>query len=596
MDPCPDYDAQAQTVTALTIFRFDHNADSFQQLTVGEGWSHAAGAMQRTNDDFAGSAVAICTMRKRAITIKMDIMSRRQAKTASFQLSIAGTTYVLAEFPGLESLDPFTGMLVNRGNIFYLNGASGNKWEMVLGIDTYTKNWNRDWSIQIPGLSIGIPLELSFLHGRSTPGDGAASDVAVDNVYITGGLCGSDDTWANLGRCVCDPRQPTAVAAMGRVTDALLAMGGDLRIGCQDCEPGYIGVRGQCTQCASGKQPNVWLSGCVDCMPGFAGIDGFCHDCGPGEEPIEGPDGIVGAFTQCKRCAAGKYKVTGFTECYPCWQGSTALESRLWCQCPFGFTTIDEVPVGCGEKGDDRHPVDPGRESFLLSLPYDFPVLIRCALGCRLQPYSIRGSGPYTQDSHICAAATHATGENGGYFEYRNIAPRTSWVATTVQARETGYIMTGGIADTEPAQSGFSVRIPPRIEQACIDLDECDTNNGGCDVLTKCTNMAPGRSCGGCPNGYAGPLPGGGWAMDGNTTCIPIPKEGDQEMLLPEMTLDIQASGAVLIEGSKERERFQRQFILDVAEALGVKPEDVLITDIGLALRRLQLALEDSCE
>jgi hypothetical protein len=201
-------------------------------------------------------------------------------------------------------------MLINRGNVFYLNGASGNKRELVLGIDTYTRNWNRDWEITISGLSIGIPLEMSFLHGRSTEGDGAASDVAVDNLYVTGGLCGSDDTWANLGRCVCDPRQPTELAAMGRVTDKLLAMGGDLRIGCQDCEPGYIGVRGQCSQCASGKMPNHLLSGCVDCMPGFAGIDGFCHDCGPGEEPIEGPDGVAGAFTQCKRCAAGKYKVT----------------------------------------------------------------------------------------------------------------------------------------------------------------------------------------------------------------------------------------------------------------------------------------------
>eukprot|EP01046_Picozoa_sp_COSAG06_P009822 COSAG06_NODE_520_length_14748_cov_4.841423_2_plen_4490_part_00 len=581
--PCEDADPCPSDGQPMTVFRFDHDVDSFQQRVDGvTGWSHAGGAMQRTDDLTSGAAIASCVFRKSTTTIKMDLMSRRQTKTSSFQIAINGVTYILAELPGLDTVNPMTGMMVTRGNIFALNGASSNKNELVLGIDTYTRTWNRDWTITIPGLSVGIPLDMVFTHGRSTEGDDPSSDVAVDNIYVTGGVCGSDDTWANLGRCVCDPRSPTSVAAMGRVTDKLLAMGGDLRIGCQDCPLGYIGVRGQCKQCESGKMPNHLLSACIDCMPGFAGIDGFCHDCGPGEEPIGGPDGVPGAMTQCKRCAAGKYKVSGFTECYPCWEGSVALESRLWCQCPAGFTTIDEVPVSCDARGDDRHSVDPGRESFLMSLAYDFPVLIRCDLGCRLEPYVIRGSGPYTQDSSICAAATHATGENGGYFEYRNVAPRTGWESTT-----SAYITTQAVSDAVPVQRGFSVRIPPRIEQACIDLDECETDNGGCDVLTTCTNMAPGRSCGGCPNGYAGPLPRAGWAMSGNTTCIPIPKEGDQEMLLPELSLDIQASGAVMIEESKERLRFEKQLIVDVSTALDVKSSDVIFTSVGPALRRL---------
>ena len=576
-DPCP-VDGQP-----MTVFRFDHDVSSFQQHVDGTiGWSHAGGAMQRTDDLTSGAAIASCVFRKSTITITLDIMSRRQTKTSSFQIAINGVTYILAELPGLDTVNPMTGMMVNRGNVFQLNGASSNKNELVLGIDTYTRTWNRNWVISISGLSVGIPLDLAFAHSRSSEGNDPSSDVAVDNVYVTGGVCGSDDTWANLGRCVCDPRSPTALAAMGRVTDKLLAMGGDLRIGCQDCPLGYIGVRGQCKQCESGKMPNHLLSSCIDCMPGFAGIDGFCHDCGPGEEPIEGPDGVPGAMTQCKRCAAGKYKVSGFTECYACWKGSVALENRQWCQCPAGFTTIEEVPVGCSARGIDRHPIDPEREGFLMSLEYDFPVLIRCDLGCRLQPYVIRGSGPYTQDSSICAAATHATGENGGYFEYRNVAPRTGWDSAT-----SSYITSLAVPNSEPAQRGFSVRIPPRIEQACVDLDECEVDNGGCDVLTQCTNMAPGRSCGECPNGYAGPLPRAGWAMSGNTTCIPIPKEGDQEMLLPELSLDIQASGAVLFPESKERARFEKQLVVDVSTALGVKRSDVIFTAVFPAVRRL---------
>jgi hypothetical protein len=39
----------------------------------------------------------------------------------------------------------------------------------------------------------------------------------------------------------------------------------------------------------------------------------------------------------------------------------------------------------------------------------------------------------------------------------------------------------------------------------CTDINECATNNGGCDPLTTCTNTPPGsRTCGACPSGYNG--------------------------------------------------------------------------------------------
>ena len=220
-DPCPD-DGQP-----MTVFRFDHDVSSFQQRTDGTiGWSHAAGAMERTDDLSSGAAIASCVFRKSTITIKLDIMSRRQTKTSSFQIAINGVTYILAELPGLDTVNPMTGIMVNRGNVFELNGASSNKNELVLGIDTYTRTWNRDWVITISGLSVGIPLDMTFAHSRSSEGDAPSSDAAVDNIYVTGGVCGSDDTWANLGRCVCDPRSPTALAAMGRVTGQAACDGG----------------------------------------------------------------------------------------------------------------------------------------------------------------------------------------------------------------------------------------------------------------------------------------------------------------------------------------------------------------------------------
>ncbi len=38
----------------------------------------------------------------------------------------------------------------------------------------------------------------------------------------------------------------------------------------------------------------------------------------------------------------------------------------------------------------------------------------------------------------------------------------------------------------------------------CVDINECLTNNGGCDVLTTCTNTIGSRACGACPSGYSG--------------------------------------------------------------------------------------------
>lgn len=44
-----------------------------------------------------------------------------------------------------------------------------------------------------------------------------------------------------------------------------------------------------------------------------------------------------------------------------------------------------------------------------------------------------------------------------------------------------------------------------------IDINECLNNNGGCDHLTTCINSAGSYSCGACPSGYTG---------TGATSCV----------------------------------------------------------------------------
>jgi hypothetical protein len=48
---------------------------------------------------------------------------------------------------------------------------------------------------------------------------------------------------------------------------------------------------------------------------------------------------------------------------------------------------------------------------------------------------------------------------------------------------------------------------------ACQDINECENGNGGCDVLTMCTNTPGGRTCGQCPDGHQG---------DGYIGCVDV--------------------------------------------------------------------------
>ena len=55
----------------------------------------------------------------------------------------------------------------------------------------------------------------------------------------------------------------------------------------------------------------------------------------------------------------------------------------------------------------------------------------------------------------------------------------------------------GGAAVT--CEAGFEKR-----GSACVDIDECAVNNGGCDKLATCTNTPGSFVCGACPAGYTG--------------------------------------------------------------------------------------------
>jgi hypothetical protein len=89
-----------------------------------------------------------------------------------------------------------------------------------------------------------------------------------------------------------------------------------------------------------------------------------------------------------------------------------------------------------------------------------------------------------------------------------------------VSASETSPgVCTGYCTDESPANATTGEDYTPGIcggaegsgtdctwcgHTAGTEFNECDTDNGGCDLLTSCTNTLGGRDCGDCPAGFTG--------------------------------------------------------------------------------------------
>jgi hypothetical protein len=65
----------------------------------------------------------------------------------------------------------------------------------------------------------------------------------------------------------------------------------------------------------------------------------------------------------------------------------------------------------------------------------------------------------------------------------------------------TACIPMNGNATCGPCPAGY---MQNGMYANCVDVNECLTNNGGCDPLTTCTNTPGGRTCGACPAGMLG--------------------------------------------------------------------------------------------
>ncbi|XP_071564208.1 cartilage oligomeric matrix protein [Temnothorax nylanderi] len=166
----------------------------------------------------------------------------------------------------------------------------------------------------------------------------------------------------------------------------------------------------------------------------------------------------------------------------PCYQGVRCYDdddNGYRCgRCPSGY-------VGDGERCErmrnpcDHHPCHPEVKCY----PTHSPPYFKCG-SC---PLGYVGNGTSCHDANECELA-------------RPCHPGVRCINLHPGYRcdrcPTGY--------TGPMTEGVGVEMARTRKQICQDINECDTNNGGCDPHSECINTEGSYRCGPCRSGYIG--------------------------------------------------------------------------------------------
>ena len=107
----------------------------------------------------------------------------------------------------------------------------------------------------------------------------------------------------------------------------------------------------------------------------------------------------------------------------------------------------------------------------------------------------------------------------------------------------------------------------------CSDIDECATQNGGCDKLTTCTNLGGSRLCGACPSG----LVGNGYA---GCRAKAVDYAGGEASLQPAVSVLARTPQAVTVTGSPAQQAYVANFRADLARVLNLSVADIEVTSI----------------
>ncbi|XP_011136223.1 cartilage oligomeric matrix protein isoform X2 [Harpegnathos saltator] len=231
--------------------------------------------------------------------------------------------------------------------------------------------------------------------------------------------------------------------------------------------------------CAACRTPTVPpptrppTSTCDHNSPCFPGAD--CRDTSRGPQCGPCPPGFTGNGRVCTKI----YVITCIDRpCYPGVQCFNISSGYRCGGCPNGYT-------GNGEKCERRRnpchsqPCHPEVQCY----PIEHQPYYRCG-PC---PRGYVGNGSTCLDinecelSQPCFPGVRCINLHPGY---------------RCDPCPTGYV--------GPFVEGIGVEMARKQKQICRDINECETNNGGCDPYAECVNTEGSYRCGPCRSGYIG--------------------------------------------------------------------------------------------
>ncbi|XP_071121965.1 uncharacterized protein [Mytilus edulis] len=331
--------------------------------------------------------------------------------------------------------------------------------------------------------SAALRLELS----GCTQAEQYHFDTSCERCY-TSYYCLGDSEAHMCGRCendtiTCD-RSPTE-HSFGAASE------------CVTCPKGWICKDGYATICPKNHYVECTDANCPDtcstCESGYACRDGRRYICEPGTYSdgtadfcnlcTEGTYQDISGQDSCKSCPAGYYSSTSKDRCNPCESGTYSIGDG------------SGACLGCAS--DIDCPCNVEGTCFSLDLCVNTGSGGFLCLGC---PTGFIGDGVTCSDIDECSLYKPCWNNSACL----NTAPGYQCLACPRGYHSGTYEDGLSINNTVRVFELHNEVLSPTQDQMCYDLDECQTDNGGCDSNAPCVNTIGSYYCGNCGEGYTG--------------------------------------------------------------------------------------------
>lgn len=324
-------------------------------------------------------------------------------------------------------------------------------------------------------------------------------------------------------------------------------------LSCSRCPSGTVGLDGVlCSLCLPGKQPDTNRTTCKSCQ-GFT-YSQFGAKC----QVCPAPSIVDVNKTSCIQCPAGKGANIERSSCLTC-QGKNYSTFGFCQEClePASVVHVTGLPVLCtkptscavGEQcllngSYSAHACNPNGNGICTPCPIG-----RASTGAE-RCFNCTGDGEVVNSAQsACERCTAGRAPDPQRAQCVDCIGRNySTFGIVCRECKAGYVSNANSAD-------------------CVDIDECATDQGGCDPLMgsqqrqkACVNTAGSRKCNDCPDAFR--------TVNG-TVCETRQLDTGDSPVRPTATLAINHSDSVNT-NSTERSLLQSELEAKIAASLGI--------------------------